>query len=161
MVHSRRVMVARARPRASRSRAKHSMSARRAWNRRRCRCWHQAVNWRRSSAYASRVKPVYPARNPVSASRSWWVNTGATGMRAAGEVVVVIGHLLGRAGDPGGWARGGPSDDNPPLPLTDPVDHATSHGGTQPTQRPRSGARRIAEYERLAAGPTALTAARR
>src|SRR5436190_11527786 len=57
-VHSRRVIVARARPWASRSRAKHSMSARRAWNRRNWRRWHQLAYWRRSKAYASRVKPV-------------------------------------------------------------------------------------------------------
>ncbi len=43
MVDSRRVMVARARPRASRSRAKHSMSARRALNRRTWCCWHQGT----------------------------------------------------------------------------------------------------------------------
>jgi hypothetical protein len=42
MVHSRLVMVARARPRVSRSRAKHSMSGRLAWNRRRWRWWHYA-----------------------------------------------------------------------------------------------------------------------
>jgi hypothetical protein len=41
LLHSRRVMVARARPRASRSRAKHSISARRAANRRSWCCWHQ------------------------------------------------------------------------------------------------------------------------
>src|SRR5215470_14573602 len=56
MVHSRRVMVARARPRVSRSRAKHSMSARRAWNRLRWCWWHQLAYWRRSSSYASRVR---------------------------------------------------------------------------------------------------------
>jgi cyclopropane fatty-acyl-phospholipid synthase-like methyltransferase len=46
------------RPRASGSRAKHSMSARRDWNKRRCCCWHQDAYWRRSKAYASRVRPV-------------------------------------------------------------------------------------------------------
>src|SRR5215469_18557699 len=97
MVHSRRVMVARARPRVSRSRAKHSMSGRRAWNRRRWCWWHQLAYWRRSSSYAWRVRPLYPARKPASASRSVLVNTGATGMRAAEGVVVVIGHLSGRA----------------------------------------------------------------
>src|SRR6516165_5603754 len=97
MVHSRRVMVALARPRVSRSRAKHSMSGRLAWKRRRWCWWHQLAYWRKSSSYASRVRPLYPARNPASASRSVLVNTGATGMRAADIVVVVIGHLPGRA----------------------------------------------------------------
>jgi len=32
---------------------------------------HQFAYCRRSRAYASRVKPVYPAQNPASASRSW------------------------------------------------------------------------------------------
>jgi hypothetical protein len=40
----RRVMVARARPRASRSRAKNSMSARRAWNNRSWCCRHQRIS---------------------------------------------------------------------------------------------------------------------
>ena len=44
-----RATVARALPRSSRSRAKHSMSTRRTSNRRCCRCQHQAVNWRRSN----------------------------------------------------------------------------------------------------------------
>ena len=47
-----------ARPAASRSRPKHSMSARRAWNNRNECAAHQAANWRRSSAYASRVSPL-------------------------------------------------------------------------------------------------------
>ena len=63
MVHNRRVTVARARPRASSSRAKLSMSARRTPNSGRERVRHQVVNWRRSRAYASLVKPRYPARN--------------------------------------------------------------------------------------------------
>src|SRR5580693_10205504 len=46
MVDSRRVTVARARPRASISRAKHSMSPRRTANRTRERARHQVVNWR-------------------------------------------------------------------------------------------------------------------
>ena len=79
MVHSRRVTVARARPLASRSRAKPSMSARRTANRLRERARHQLVNWRRSSAYASRVRPRYPARNPASASRSASLNAGWRG----------------------------------------------------------------------------------
>src|SRR5438876_4382163 len=90
------VMVAWARCGAP-GRAKHSMSARRAWNRRKWCWWHQLAYWRRSSSYASRVRPLYPARNPASASLSVLVNTGATGMRAAESVVVVIGHLPGQA----------------------------------------------------------------
>jgi hypothetical protein len=46
MVYSRRVTVARARPLASRSRAKHSMSGRRAWNKRMLRCWRRSDWWR-------------------------------------------------------------------------------------------------------------------
>jgi hypothetical protein len=34
------------------------------------------VNWRRSRAYASLVRPRYPARNPASASRSASENAG-------------------------------------------------------------------------------------
>jgi hypothetical protein len=49
------VTVARARPLASSSRAKVSMSARRTENSGRDRARHQPVNWRRSSVYASRV----------------------------------------------------------------------------------------------------------
>src|SRR5262249_59849416 len=91
MVHSRRVTVGRARPLASRSRAKLSISERRTANRFRERARHQVVNWRRSSAYASRVRPRYPARNPASASRSASLNAGWMGTRAV--VVVVIGYL--------------------------------------------------------------------
>jgi hypothetical protein len=47
------------------------------------------------SLYIWRVRPLYPARNPASASRSVLVNTGAVGTRAADGVVVVIGHLRG------------------------------------------------------------------
>jgi hypothetical protein len=49
-VDSRRVTVARARPLASRTRAKDSMSARRTANRATDRVRHQVVNWRRSRA---------------------------------------------------------------------------------------------------------------
>src|SRR5512135_1038098 len=91
MVHSRRVTVARARPRVSRSRAKPSMSARRTANRFREQARHQVVNWRRSSAYASLVRPWYPAR----ASRSASLNAGWTGTRAV--AVAVIGYLPVRA----------------------------------------------------------------
>src|SRR5216684_2775985 len=102
MVHSRRVTVARARPLASRSRAKPSMSARRTANRFRERTRHQVVNWRRSSVYASRVRPRYPARNPV---RAGWIVA-----RAVDGTAVVIGYLPGRART---WEAGpaaGPSD---------------------------------------------------
>ena len=64
MVHSRRVTVARARPRASSSRAKVLMSARRAEGGGRDRAWRQAVNCRRSSVYASRARPRYPGQEP-------------------------------------------------------------------------------------------------
>ena len=92
MVHSRRVTVARARPRASSSLAKLSMSARRTANSIRERTRHQVVNWRRSSAYASRVSPRYPARNPARASRSGSVKAGWI-VTSAVDGAVVIGHL--------------------------------------------------------------------
>ena len=76
MAHSRRVTVARARPRASSSRAKVSMPARRTANKDSQRIRHQLVNWRRSRVQASRVRPRYPARNPASASRSASVKAG-------------------------------------------------------------------------------------
>src|SRR5215472_92101 len=53
------------------------------------------VNWRRSSAYASRVRQRYPAKKPASASRSASVNVGWRGTRAV--VVAVIGYLPVRA----------------------------------------------------------------
>ena len=93
MVHSRRVTVARARPRASRSRAKDSMWARRTANRARERARHQVVNWRRSSVYASLVGPRYPARYPASASRSASVKAGLIVASAVDGAAVVIGHL--------------------------------------------------------------------
>src|SRR6266702_1240582 len=93
MVHSRRVTVARARPPASRSRAKPSMSARRTANRFRERTRHQVLNWRRSSVYASRVRPRYPARNPARASRSESVKAGWIVARAVDGAAVVIEHL--------------------------------------------------------------------
>src|SRR4029077_19222166 len=64
MVDSLRVTVARARPRASRSRAKPSISARRTANKARDRARHQLVNWRSASAYASRVRPRDPGQEP-------------------------------------------------------------------------------------------------
>jgi len=54
------------------------MSARRAPNRCSWCCWRQLANCRRSSSYACRVRPLYPARNPAKASRSVLVNTGVT-----------------------------------------------------------------------------------
>src|SRR5690348_5774595 len=108
MVDSRRVTVARARPRASSSRAKDSMSARRTANKARDRVRHQVVNWRRSSVYASRVRPRYPARNPARATRSASVKTGWI-VASAADGAVVIGHLPARLA-PGSWASPGPSD---------------------------------------------------
>src|SRR5579872_5176577 len=93
MVHSRRVTVARARPLVSSSLAKLSMSARRTANSIRERARHQVVNWRRSSAYASRVSPRYPARNPATASRSGSVKAGWIVASAVDGAAVVIGHL--------------------------------------------------------------------
>src|SRR5580698_10009439 len=93
MVDSRRVTVARARPRASSSRAKLSMSAWRTANKASDRVRHQLVNWRRSSAYASRVRPRNPARNPARASRSGSVKAGWIVASAVDGVAVVIGHL--------------------------------------------------------------------
>src|SRR5215831_10286766 len=98
MVHSRRVTVARARPLTSSSLAKDSMSARRTANKFREWTRHQVVNWRMSSAYASRVSPRYPARNPARASRSGSVKAGWIVARAVDGAVVVIGHLPGRPG---------------------------------------------------------------
>src|SRR5215469_12396259 len=141
-------MVARARPRASRSRAKHSMSARRTWNRRRWCCWHQPAYWRRSSSYASRVRPLYPAKNPASASRSVLVNTGATGTRAAGGVVVVIGHLPGRAET---WEAGPGQVPATMIHLTvKPAGMTTQRHVQLPllAQHSDRKARRIAEYLR-------------
>jgi len=43
------------------------MSARRTANKARDRIRHQLVNWRKSKAYASRVRPRYPARKPARA----------------------------------------------------------------------------------------------
>src|SRR6516165_8049705 len=83
----------RARPLPSRSRAKLSMSARRTANKPRQRARHQVVNWRKSSAYASRVSPRYPARNPARASRSGSVKAGWIVASAVDGAAVVIGHL--------------------------------------------------------------------
>src|SRR5271165_5600270 len=96
MVHSRWVTVARALPLASRSRAKDSMSDRRTANKTRDRALHQVVNWRRSRAYASRVRLRYPARNPARASRSASVKAGWIVASAVDGAAVVIGHLPAR-----------------------------------------------------------------
>src|SRR5262245_46080434 len=93
MVHSRRVTVARARPFASRSRAKPSMSARRTEKGASDRPRHQLVNWRRSKVYASRVRPRYPARKPARARRSASVKAGWIVASAVDGTAVVIGHL--------------------------------------------------------------------
>ena len=69
------------------------MSARRTANKPRERARHQVVNWRRSSAYASRVRPRYPARNPASARRSASVKAGWIVTRAVDGAAVVIGYL--------------------------------------------------------------------
>src|ERR1700722_6330130 len=93
MVLSRRVTVARARPLASSSRAKDSMSARRTANRARGRARHHVVNWRRSSEYASLVRLRYPARYPARASRSASVKTGWIVASAVDGAAGVIGYL--------------------------------------------------------------------
>src|SRR6516165_8579102 len=121
MVHSRRVTVAPARPRASRSRAKPSMSRRRTANRFSERLRHELVNWRKSSAYASRVRPRYPARNPARARRSASVKAGWIVASAVDGAAVVIGHLP--AGLEPGRLGHGPSyltetHRKPPGPVT-------------------------------------------
>jgi len=79
--------------RPSRSRAKVSMSARRTANGEMERVRHQAVNWRRSSAQASRVRLRYPARNPARANRSASVKAGLIVASAVDGAAVVIGYL--------------------------------------------------------------------
>jgi hypothetical protein len=64
MVHSRRVTVARARPRASSSRAKVSMPERRTENSGNDRALHQPLNWRRPSASASRGQAAVSGQEP-------------------------------------------------------------------------------------------------
>src|SRR5215469_11307108 len=92
------------------------MSGRRASNRRTWCCRHQLAYWRRSRAYASRVKPVYPARKPANARRSALVNTGsAMAITVVGDdVVVVIGHLPDPAETRRAGPAAGPSDDDSP-----------------------------------------------
>src|SRR2546429_9189036 len=115
MVDSRRVTVARARPIAARSRAKPSMSARQTAESVSERARHQLANWRKSSAYASRVRTRYPARNPARATRSASVKTGWIVASAADGAVVVIGHLPARL-EPGklGQSRPQQFNGNPP-----------------------------------------------
>src|SRR6266567_7165502 len=96
MVDSLRVTVARARPIASSSLAKDSMSARRTANSASERARHQLANWRRSRAYASRVRPRYPARNPARAIRSASVKAGWIVVSAVDGAAVVIGYLPAR-----------------------------------------------------------------
>src|SRR5690349_17518036 len=74
---------------------------------------HQLVNWRRSSAYASRVRPRYPARKPARATCSASVRTGWIVASAADETAVVTGHLPARL-EPGCWADPGPSGSTEP-----------------------------------------------
>src|SRR6516165_3185437 len=139
MVHSRRVMVARARPRASRSRAKLSMSARRTANRFREWARHQEVNWRKSSAYASRVSPRYPARNPARANRSASVKMGWIVASAVDGAAVVIGHL------PAGLKPGGLCQ--PQVPAIERKPNVSrlgrSHHVTVPCALPMSASRDI------------------
>src|ERR1700722_16481613 len=137
MVHSRRVTVARAWPRASSSRAKASMSARRTENSGSERARHQPANCRRSRVYASRVRPRYPARNPASASRSASVNAGwctreeewdggaigappgTAGTREAGphhaRHVLVLGHAAHLSLEVGTHLLGAIARGNPPT----------------------------------------------
>jgi hypothetical protein len=85
-----------------------SMSARRTANKPRQRSRRRVVNWRKSSAYASRVSPQYPARYPARASRSGSVKAGWIVVRAVDGAAVVIGHLPAGLGP--SWAsRAAPS----------------------------------------------------
>src|SRR5690242_12635116 len=122
MVDSLRVTVARARPITSRSLAKPSMSTRRTANKARDRARHHVVNWRRSSAYASLVRPRYPATNPARVIRSASVKTGWIVASAADGTAVIIGHLPARL-KPGSWARPGPSGST--EPQRKPPDYVT------------------------------------
>ena len=91
------------------------MSARRTANSATGRVRHQPANWRRSSAYASRVRPRYPARNPARATRSASVKTGWIVTSAADGAAVLIGHLPARL-ETGSWAQSRPQrfNGNPP-----------------------------------------------
>jgi hypothetical protein len=90
MVHSRLVTVARARPLASRSRAKHSMSGRRASNRRRWR-WHEngvlALRrdmWRPEAGDRNR----FPAADDAANSSGPFVRSRCLRLAARGLVTV-------------------------------------------------------------------------
>src|ERR1700750_216654 len=138
MVDSRRVTVARARPFASRSRAKPSISARRTANKDRDRARHHVVNWRRSSAYASRVRPRYPARNPARATRSASVKTDWIVASAVDGTAVVIGAPPGQAGT----GKAGPVpvpavQRNPNVSRLARARYVGNEQATRPRQAPR------------------------
>jgi hypothetical protein len=78
---------------------------------------------RRSSSYAWRVRPPYPARNPASTSRSIFVNTGTVGTSAADGIVVAIGHRRDRA-------------ETPKLGPPRPQQTTRTHGKTAPSITP-------------------------
>jgi hypothetical protein len=63
--------------------------------------------------------------DPGQRGRAWTRLFGATGIRAADVVVVVIGHLPGRAETPGGWAAVAPAT----------MIHLTVRPGRMTTQR--------------------------
>src|SRR5215831_12933227 len=152
MVHSRRVTVARARPLTSSSLAKDSMSARRTANKFREWTRHQVVNWRMSSAYASRVSPRYPARNPARASRSGLVKAGWIVARAVDGAAVVIGHLPGRPGPERLGHLQVPAVERKPN-LSGAVSHAMSQpaaGQSQATYQSSAPDRRIGAPETCA-----------
>jgi hypothetical protein len=76
------------------------MSERRALNNDSARSVHQVTYCRRSSSYASRVRPLYPARNPASAASYSGVNTGdvasTTTARVAGTSCMTTSGRIGR-----------------------------------------------------------------
>src|SRR5262249_5845765 len=116
------------------------MSARRTANKDRDRARHQLVNWRRSSAYASRVRPRYPARNPARATRSASVKTGWIVASAADETAVVIGAPPGQAGT----GKAGPV----PVPAVHRKPNVSRlarsrYAGDEQATRPRQAAREI------------------
>ena len=99
-----------ARPLASRSRAKLSMPARRTANSARERARHQLVNWRRSSAYASRVRPRIAGQEPGE-REPFDAGDGGLG-RGAGSGWGGSGHRAppGRAETQEAGPAAGPSD---------------------------------------------------
>ena len=110
------------------------MSARRTEKRFREQARHQVVNWRRSSAYASRVSPRYPARNPASASHSASLNTDRMGTRVV-VVVAVIGYLPVRA-EAGRLGQARPQRNTRPPPSRRRARHVMSR--CQPSAAPGS-----------------------